>query len=72
MNEVTEHVFPTIGRNIEDYEYPVLTGCAREEIIRCKDCDYYTIKSQTCWCYPEAIYKDPNGFCDEGVRKETR
>lgn len=38
MNEVTEHVYPTIGRSVEGYSSPVLTGCAREEVIRCPAC----------------------------------
>ena len=57
MNETTEHVFPTIGRNDGDRECPVLTGCAREEIIRCRDCG----KWHECDEIDGIVY----GLCDE-------
>ena len=58
MNEVTEHIFPTIGRNIEHYECPVLTGMAREEIIRCADCGKW---GEPC----DEIDGTPYGECRE-------
>ena len=76
MNEMTEHIFPTIGRNIEHYSCPVIAGTAREEIIRCRDCKY----SKRYWNREKPLcrrllpvfsfYVDPDGFCAWGERRD--
>lgn len=38
MNEMTEHIYPTMGRHVGGMSAPVLTGYAREEVIRCPSC----------------------------------
>ena len=54
MNEITEHIYPTIGRNIEHYSCAVITGTDREEIIRCKDCRHFTPNDEF-WVQVEGI-----------------
>lgn len=74
MNEVTEHIFPTIGRNIEGYECPVLTGMAREEIIRCPACKHpmwEEMRGDFAYCRAfHGWYACEVGFCHLAERKE--
>ena len=77
MNETTEHIFPTIGRNVEDYECPVLTGMAREEVVRCPDCgkSRFGELEHGGRAYCDAFhgwYACGDGFCHLAERKEAR
>lgn len=83
MNERTEHVYPTIGRN-----WPVLAGYPLEEIVRCRDCKHFTPNDEfwvqvdgipllmatadSCDFWANTKCKvEPDGFCRWAERKES-
>ena len=41
------------------------------EVVRCKDCIHYDIEVSICRKPKWSKSKKPDGFCDEGERKET-
>lgn len=76
MNEETEHVYPTIGRRVEGLSAPVLTGYAREEIVRCPACksSYFEEELRDGMAYCGTFhgwYACENGFCHLAKRKNN-
>ena len=41
------------------------------EVVRCKYCKHRVIESNDDWCECTGCDINPDGFCDEGKRKET-
>lgn len=42
-----------------------------DTIVRCKDCKHAEAGEKDVWCELHESYKNKDGFCDEGERKET-
>lgn len=67
MNEVTEHIYPTTGRHVDGYSSPVLTGCAREEVVRCPACKHpiwEDMQGEYAYCCAfRGWYACEDGFC---------
>ena len=40
------------------------------EVVRCKDCKYYT-EYESCGLTRLPWYREPDGFCSDGERKEN-
>jgi hypothetical protein len=45
------------------------------EVVRCKDCLYYTPipwnkEEMVCQCYTDWLFTEPTDFCSNGERKE--
>lgn len=42
-----------------------------QELVRCKDCKHRIIESNDDWCECTGCDINPDGFCEEGERKDT-
>lgn len=59
-------------------------GSQHEEVVRCKDCEYFEtdytdgvmLDETVCWAWDNGhdypSFTNPNGFCHRGKRKEGR
>lgn len=42
-----------------------------QELVRCRDCKHRVAESNDDWCECTGCDINPDGFCEEGERKET-
>ena len=41
------------------------------EVVRCEDCEHADVGEKDVWCESYESYKEKDGFCDDGKRRET-
>ena len=71
MKEYIVHAPKTKVMAVE--EYTSFYGEPVEELIRCKDCGYWSANTQLCALFSglcTAHRMPPNGYCSEAKRKE--
>lgn len=39
-------------------------------VVRCKNCRWYKVESESCGFWPDEGYRDPEHFCGEGKRRK--
>ena len=60
---MTEYITEWVSHSIED-------PFVREEIVRCRDCRYFRVGTNTDCCAFTERYAHPDGFCSWGEKRD--
>lgn len=66
---MTEYIFRDVHYGYTDGTALGRTLEKQEEIVRCRDCRYFRIGTNTDSCVFTDKYAHPNGFCSWGERR---
>lgn len=71
LQEAVDGMAEIVQRRVDQAALDNAAGTLAEygyvKVVFCRDCRFY--ENGGCWRYPEAVGKDPVGYCDEGEER---